>query len=134
MVYVDLIRILPSCLLTLTNAGCISIGYSSAILTAADLLTSHPVLKLIHKPQSIPSVTSIVYIFLLSTYAYIINMKFSLVVSALLGAVIAAPSVSSIDKRQVTANDLKVGGCKKVTLIFARASTEVGNMVSTFSS
>ena len=36
----------------------------------------------------------------------------------------------TIEKRQATQNDIKSGGtCKKVTLIFARASTEPGNMV-----
>jgi cutinase len=37
-----------------------------------------------------------------------------------------------LEKRQLTANDVKIGKCKKVTLIFARASTEVGNMVRSF--
>jgi hypothetical protein len=35
----------------------------------------------------------------------------------------------TFEKRQSTANDLKNGGCKKNILIFARASTEGGNMV-----
>jgi len=39
-----------------------------------------------------------------------------------------AVAVPVINKRQATANDLTTGGCKKVTLIFARASTEPGNM------
>jgi cutinase len=58
-------------------------------------------------------------------------MKFSIAtVAALAGIVSAAPA---LEKRQATQNDLKSGECKKVTLIFARASTEPGNMVSTFS-
>jgi len=50
-------------------------------------------------------------------------------VAALSGLAAAAPSLQ-LDKRQITANDLQGGACKKVTLIFARASTEVGNMGS----
>jgi len=55
-------------------------------------------------------------------------MKFSTAaVAALAGLATAAPS--DLDKRQSTQNDLKGGkGCKKVTLVFARASTEPGNM------
>jgi hypothetical protein len=56
-------------------------------------------------------------------------MKFSFAIAALVGAAAAAPS-TGLARRQVTQNDLKSGACKKVTLIFARASTEVGNMVS----
>jgi len=53
-------------------------------------------------------------------------MKFSIAtVAALAGIVSAAPA---LEKRQATQNDLKSGECKKVTLIFARASTEPGNM------
>lgn len=42
----------------------------------------------------------------------------------------AAPSVPTInvDKRQFTSNDVTSGSCKKVTFVFARASTEIGNM------
>lgn len=42
----------------------------------------------------------------------------------------AAPSVPTInvDKRQFTSNDVASGNCKKVTFVFARASTEIGNM------
>lgn len=39
----------------------------------------------------------------------------------------------ALQKRQATQKDLMNGTCKKVTLIFARASTEPGNMVGTFS-
>jgi cutinase len=55
-------------------------------------------------------------------------MKFwVLTLSILVG--IAATSLV-LDKRQATANDVQQGDCKKVTLIFARASTEPGNMVN----
>jgi len=49
-------------------------------------------------------------------------LELTLVAFAGIGA-----SASFLDKRQTTANDLQ-GACKKVTLIFARASTEPGNM------
>jgi len=53
-------------------------------------------------------------------------MKFSgFTLFALVG--IGATS-AVLQKRQSTANDLSSGACKKVTLIFARASTEPGNM------
>jgi hypothetical protein len=53
-------------------------------------------------------------------------MKFSgFTLLTLIGIAAAIPA---LNKRQTTANDLKQG-CKKVTLIFARASTEPGNMV-----
>lgn len=48
-------------------------------------------------------------------------MKISpLFTAVLVGVVSALP--------QTTQNDLEKGGCKKVTLVFARASTELGNM------
>ncbi|KAF2397428.1 cutinase [Trichodelitschia bisporula] len=54
-------------------------------------------------------------------------MKFlSLAVSTLISCALAAPT--ELERRQMTANDLTSGSCKKVTLIFARASTEPGNM------
>jgi len=56
-------------------------------------------------------------------------MKSTLFLAALSGLAAAAPAVESLDKRQITANDLS-GPCKQVTLIFARASTEPGNMGS----
>jgi len=58
-------------------------------------------------------------------------MKISIALAAgLVGLAVAAPPVSlnQLQKRQATQNDLKSGSCKKVTLIFARASTEPGNM------
>lgn len=53
-------------------------------------------------------------------------MKFSATAVALfVGAAIAMPAPQSS-----TSNELISGGCKKVTLVYARASTETGNMVS----
>jgi len=52
----------------------------------------------------------------------------SLCLAALIGSTIAIRPPTLIEKRQTTANDVIRGGCKKVTLIFARASTEAGNM------
>jgi len=43
---------------------------------------------------------------------------------------LASPQGAPLDKRQSTQNDLSRGACKKVIFIFARASTEPGNMVS----
>ncbi|KAF2400705.1 cutinase-domain-containing protein [Trichodelitschia bisporula] len=57
-------------------------------------------------------------------------MKFSVVaLTALVATVSAAPAAELLEKRQQTANDLISGQCKKVTLVFARASTEPGNML-----
>jgi cutinase len=53
----------------------------------------------------------------------------SITISALVGIVVAAPA-ADLARRQTTANDIKSGACKKITLVFARASTEPGNMVS----
>jgi hypothetical protein len=50
-----------------------------------------------------------------------------LVALSVAGNVIAHPS-QELSRRQATANDLD-GPCKDVTLVFARASTEKGNMV-----
>jgi hypothetical protein len=46
-----------------------------------------------------------------------------------LGLIGLAASIPGLQRRQATANDLN-GACKRVILIFARASTEPGNMVS----
>ena len=69
-------------------------------------------------------------------------MKFqSLIVSALAAVAVAAPhpaTKESIDADALpaliaratdTSDDLKNGACKDVTFIFARGSTESGNMV-----
>jgi len=59
-------------------------------------------------------------------------MRFSslITVAVLAGLGFAAPPTPPIhlDKRQFTSNELTSGTCKKVTFIFARASTEIGNM------
>jgi len=50
-------------------------------------------------------------------------MKFlSTAIVLFVGATIARP-------QGTVSNDLINGGCKKVTLVYARASTETGNMV-----
>jgi hypothetical protein len=51
-------------------------------------------------------------------------MKLQVVVFAIL----ATFAFAGLVKRQ-TSNDLKSGGCKKAIFIFARGSTEPGNMV-----
>lgn len=58
-------------------------------------------------------------------------MKFqSLLVSAFIGATAASP-VSNLQARQSDESDeLQNGPCKDVTFIFARGSTEPGNMVN----
>jgi len=54
-------------------------------------------------------------------------MKFSSIsLFGLLGMATAAPA--ELYKRQATQNDVKSGTCKKIAFIFARASTEMGNM------
>lgn len=61
-------------------------------------------------------------------------MKFqSLAISALIAVVAATPvpeSFNTLQARQsATSDELKNGACKDVTFIFARGSTETGNMV-----
>lgn len=60
-------------------------------------------------------------------------MKFqSILASVFIGAVAASP-VTKIQARQTDESDELVNGaCKEVTFIFARGSTESGNMVSTY--
>jgi hypothetical protein len=55
-------------------------------------------------------------------------MKYFTLVSMCLAALVAALPV--VEKRQITADDLINGPCKDVTLIYAHASLEPGNMVS----
>lgn len=56
-------------------------------------------------------------------------MKFTAIVALLVAAAAAVPT--GIERRQLgmTQNDLKMGSCKKITLVYARGSTEMGNMV-----
>lgn len=54
-------------------------------------------------------------------------MKF-LSILTFVSAALAGPL--SLEKRQ-TANDFTNGGCKGVVMIYARGSTELGNVVST---
>lgn len=60
-------------------------------------------------------------------------MKFqTILASAFIGAVAASP-VTKLQARQTDESDELVNGaCKDVTFIFARGSTEPGNMVSVF--
>ncbi|KAF1815091.1 putative cutinase [Eremomyces bilateralis CBS 781.70] len=54
-------------------------------------------------------------------------MKYSTALLALIGLAAAAPS-SDLARRQITSDELIKGGCKKVVFVWARASTEPGNM------
>lgn len=57
-------------------------------------------------------------------------MKLTAITALLVAAAAAAPT--GIERRQfgMTENDLKSGSCKKITLVYARGSTEMGNMGS----
>jgi len=54
-------------------------------------------------------------------------MRFS-IIQCIAIASLAAAAPNQLEKRQITQNDLTTGACKKVIFIFARASTEPGNM------
>jgi len=55
-------------------------------------------------------------------------MRISIALISAIAGVATAVAPGVLQRRQVTQNDLKSGTCKKVSLIFARASTELGNM------
>jgi hypothetical protein len=60
------------------------------------------------------------------------SMKFTTAIALLAATVAAVPT--GLERRQLggmTENELKDGTCKKITLVYARGSTEMGNMVST---
>ncbi|KAF1989317.1 carbohydrate esterase family 5 protein [Aulographum hederae CBS 113979] len=54
-------------------------------------------------------------------------MKFTLTTAALVGAAVAAPA-AQLEARQMTANDVGRGQCGSVAFVYARGSTEPGNM------
>lgn len=57
-------------------------------------------------------------------------MKFTAIIALLAATAAAVPT--GLERRQfggMTENDLKSGSCKKITLVYARGSTEMGNMV-----
>ena len=61
-------------------------------------------------------------------------MKFTAALLSLAAYVAAAP-VTELIERQIgavgtTANELSVGSCRDIIFIFARGSTEIGNLVS----
>jgi cutinase len=53
------------------------------------------------------------------------------VVATVMLAALSAASFAGLEKRQLSANDLQ-RGCKEVIFIFARGSTEPGNMVLSY--
>ena len=57
-------------------------------------------------------------------------MKFSAAVALLASTAAALPSVERRQLGSSTSNELENGDCRAVTFIFARGSTEIGNMVS----
>ena len=61
-------------------------------------------------------------------------MKFTTALLSLVACVAAAP-VTELIERQIgavgtTANELSIGSCRDIIFIFARGSTEIGNLVS----
>jgi cutinase len=62
-------------------------------------------------------------------------MKFTSAVALLAGTAAAMPALerrqSGLSSVGSTVNDLSDGECKKITFIFARGSTESGNIVRT---
>ena len=57
-------------------------------------------------------------------------MKFTAAIALLATTAAAVPT--GLERRQLggmTENELSSGSCRKITLIFARGSTEMGNMV-----
>jgi cutinase len=65
-------------------------------------------------------------------------MKYSLVLYALAATALAGPAgvhSPSLHRRKFgTANDFVEGGCKGVVMVYARASTEIGNIVRPYTS
>jgi cutinase len=58
-------------------------------------------------------------------------MKSSLLIAAFISAIVATPVPNHLEARQSDESDeLENGACKAVTFIFARGSTEAGNMVN----
>jgi hypothetical protein len=58
----------------------------------------------------------------------VLIMKLLVATVAVLTA-ISATNAGLVEKRQTSANDLAGGACKEIIFIFARGSTEPGNMV-----
>lgn len=56
----------------------------------------------------------------------------SALVATLAALAIATPENSLAERQLINANDLEDGKCGDVTFIFARGSTEQGNMVSRY--
>jgi len=72
------------------------------------------------------------FFFLFSPAVQVVAMKFNAVVALSLASLVtAAPPtavISHLERRQMSANDLTKGACKGTTLIFARGTTEPGNI------
>jgi hypothetical protein len=56
------------------------------------------------------------------------KMKFTVTIATLL-AMVSAARINVMHKRQMNADDVVNGNCKEFLFIFARGSTEPGNMV-----